>query len=36
MTNKLYHADPLANSLKALAVPGPTESRLRIWSGEVQ
>ena len=36
MTNKLYHAEPLANSLKALAMPGHTEPRLRSWSGEVQ
>jgi hypothetical protein len=36
MTNKLYHAEPLANSLKAQAMPGHTQPRLGIWSGEVQ
>jgi hypothetical protein len=36
MTNKLYRAEPRANSLQALAMPGHTQPRLRIWSEEVQ
>ena len=35
MTNKLYRAELLANSLKALAMPGHTQPRLRTWSGEI-
>ena len=35
MTHNLARADLLANSLKALAMPGHTQPRLRTWSGEI-